>query len=156
MNGKLFAAIAVLVGVLALLLPTDAKAMAYSKGKELGLISLTKVDGVLVEKRTAAAFIGLRQAAIRDGITLKLNSGFRSMEEQQRLYTKYLTQGGATAAKPGYSNHQRGTALDIATGGSFETPTYKWLAANAPSFGFNNNEGRAVREPWHWVYEGSV
>ena len=51
------------------------------------------------------------------------------------------------AAKPGHSNHQAGTALDLL----LDAPeTFDWLQANAKRFGFV----RTVRkEPWHWEYQ---
>ncbi|MFY0527353.1 peptidoglycan-binding protein [Archangium gephyra] len=96
----------------------------------------------------AAAFNRMHAAAKAAGINLHVNSAFRSMEEQRVLYQKYLNGTGNLAAKPGYSNHQGGIALDINVGGT-GTSTYKWLANNASRFGF----ARTVpSEPWHWEY----
>ncbi|PZR03768.1 MAG: hypothetical protein DI536_35485 [Archangium gephyra] len=72
------------------------------------------------------------------------------MAEQQRLYALYKAGKGNLAARPGYSNHQGGTAVDVATGGSYSSKAYKWLARNARQYGFVND----VRgEPWHWTYK---
>ncbi|HEX5751214.1 MAG TPA: peptidoglycan-binding protein [Archangium sp.] len=96
----------------------------------------------------AAAFNRMHAAAQAAGINLHVNSAFRSMEEQRVLYQKYLNGTGNLAARPGYSNHQGGIALDINVGGT-GTSTYKWLANNASRFGF----ARTVpSEPWHWEY----
>jgi hypothetical protein len=45
-----------------------------------------------------------------------VQSAVRSRQEQERLYAAYLA-GGALAARPGTSNHERGLAADLATPG---------------------------------------
>jgi len=96
----------------------------------------------------AAAFNRMHAAAKAAGINLHVNSAFRTMEEQRALYQKYLNGTGNLAAKPGYSNHQGGIAVDINVGGT-GTSTYKWLANNASRFGFVRT---VPSEPWHWEY----
>ena len=57
-------------------------------------------------------------------------------------------------ARPGYSMHERGLAIDFQSNGSFinsrSNPGYIWLAANAGRFGFFN----LPSEPWHWSVTG--
>ena len=128
-------------------------AVAYKSGKPIGQIKLTKVDGKLIEEGAAQAFLAMRAAAAADGVTLTLSSGFRTMEEQERLYAAYKAGTGNYAAKPGYSNHQNGTALDIQVDGSFQSPEYRWLADNAGEFGFENTGKTFPQpEPWHWEW----
>lgn len=126
-------------------------AIAYQNGKPIGQIKLVNVAGRLVEEKMAKAFLAMQKAALADGIHLTLSSGFRTMEQQARLYETYLNGTGNYAARPGYSNHQNGTALDISVRSSFESPEYLWLAENAADFGFENT-GRYFKqpEPWHW------
>lgn len=128
-----------------------AYAVAYSKGRPIGPIKIVKVDGVWMEEKTATAWQAMKAAAARAGIALRATSGFRDMAEQIRLWSLYQARLGNVAARPGYSNHQNGRAIDIAVGGSFTSPTYIWLAENAPRFGFTNDEGKAINEPHHWV-----
>lgn len=45
--------------------------------------------------------------------TVSIGSGYRSYEEQQRLYDAYLRGEGNLAARPGQSNHNHGTAADL-------------------------------------------
>jgi hypothetical protein len=52
-------------------------------------------------------------AAARFGHVVHVNSSFRFRAEQEHLYDLYLHHGGALAAKPGTSPHERGIALDI-------------------------------------------
>jgi len=114
-------------------------------------ITLGKVPGGKeLRSDAAAAYTRMHAAAARAGINLHLNSGFRSMAEQQELYRKYLNGTGNLAAKPGYSNHQGGIATDINVGGT-GTATYKWLAAHAAEYGFKRT---VPSEPWHWEFHG--
>lgn len=67
-----------------------------------------------------------------------------------------------TVAPPGSSNHQlsagRKGAADLRDSGTdpgvtrFGTVRDKWLRANAPRWGYNGDEGKAVGEPWHYRY----
>ncbi|MFL5359050.1 peptidoglycan-binding protein [Archangium sp.] len=96
----------------------------------------------------AAAFNRMYAAARSAGLPLTVNSAFRSMEQQRALYQAYLNGTGNLAARPGYSNHQGGIALDINVG-STSSSTYRWLAAHAKSFGFVRT---VPSEAWHWEF----
>jgi peptidoglycan hydrolase-like protein with peptidoglycan-binding domain len=105
-------------------------------------------NGQTLRTDAANAFNRMRAAARAAGINLNPVSGFRSMEQQRRLYQLYLQGRGNLAARPGYSNHQGGISVDISTGG-YSSSVYRWLANNARRFGFVND----VRgEPWHWTF----
>lgn len=102
---------------------------------------------VEVEIRTARAFLDMRAAAAQDGVELRLESGFRTVEQQRELYRAWRKGHGNKAARPGKSNHQSGRALDIAV--KSVPGALAWLEENAASFGFK----RTVKsEPWHWEY----
>lgn len=127
-------------------------AVAYKNGEPLGQLKLVRVDGKLIAEKTAQAFLAMKEAAKMDGITLILQSGFRTMEEQQRLYEKYQAGTGNLAARPGYSNHQDGSAVDIGVRSSFQSPEYRWLDEHAGDYGFvNTGKNFSQPEPWHWV-----
>lgn len=79
-------------------------------------------------------------AALRDGHSLTVNSGFRSDAEQARLYAQHPDP--KWVAPPGTSLHRYGTELDLGP-----PSAYGWLAANARSFGFIK---RYAWEPWHF------
>lgn len=121
--------------------------VTYKNGSVSGLALLRKIDGVPITLGLAGPFETMRAAAAADGIVLKLNSGFRSYAEQVLLYAKSLLPGEPVAAKPGYSNHQSGLAVDINTGGSTSTSIYRWLEANAGAYGFKRT---VPSEIWHW------
>lgn len=126
-------------------------AIAYVNGQPIGQIKLVTIDGKPVAEAVANAFLVMREAAKSAGINLIIDSGFRTMEEQQALYAAYQAGTGNLAAKPGYSNHQNGTAIDIRVNGSFTSPEYLWLKANAADYGFVNTGATFSQpEPWHW------
>jgi len=126
--------------------------MAFAAGKALGMMKLVKLGSGLLPEEMSKYFVAMQQAAAKDGIQLTLSSGFRTMAEQVALYARYLATGSPLAAKPGYSNHQSGKAVDINVGGNNQTsPEYKWLAANAKRFGFVNTGANFSKvEYWHW------
>jgi zinc D-Ala-D-Ala carboxypeptidase len=117
---------------------------------------------------TAAAWRNMKRSAARDAVQLLLVSGFRSIGHQAQIIRRKLAAGqsieeilGVNAA-PGFSEHHTGRAVDIATPGTrpltaeFEdSAAFRWLEANAASFGFHmpyarDNRFGFVYEPWHW------
>jgi LAS superfamily LD-carboxypeptidase LdcB len=121
--------------------------VGYRNGKPIEL-EVADVDGVSVEVTTARAFIVMRDAAAEAGVYLQAWSGFRSQEKQAALYEAWKAGVGNPAAKPGYSNHQSGRALDINLLG-VPRETYAWLKKNASRYGFRRT---VASEPWHWEY----
>jgi LAS superfamily LD-carboxypeptidase LdcB len=119
-------------------------ATGYVQGKRIQ-IEVVDVGGVAVEVKTAHAFETMAAAATADGIELQLDSGFRTNERQAELYAEYRA-GGVLAAKPGWSNHQSGRALDI---NCWNWTACEWLAAHAKTYGFKRT---VPDEPWHWEY----
>lgn len=110
---------------------------------KLRVVTLGWVD---VELRTARAFLAMREAAARSGVDLWINSGYRTQEQQTLLYRAWREGWGNGAARPGYSKHQSGRALDLDVR---DPATFAWLKRHARRFGFR----RTVRsEPWHWVH----
>jgi len=118
-------------------------AAGYSHGNRTN-ICVVSVDGKLVEYRTAQAFGAMRAAASASGVHISIVSGFRTMDQQRYLYNLYLSGRGNLAARPGYSNHQSGLALDLNTSSS---GVYNWLANNASRYGFRRT---VPSEAWHW------
>lgn len=127
---------------------------AWSNGQYLGQVELVAIvdERLEIEYLAAAsirAYATMVSAAARDGITITLNSGFRSYHEQKYLRDGYDRRlpGFNTAAKPGYSKHQNGTAFDLVVPGGDGNPTYEWLKRHGPAFGFVRTVNK---EPWHW------
>ena len=123
---------------------------AYSRGNRRDISVLT-IDSKMVEVQTAHGFWRMAAAAEREGVNLTIISGFRTMASQQYLYNCYRTKrcnGGNKAARPGYSNHQSGLALDIYRGRG----VVSWLRRNGRRFGFLET---VSGEPWHWEYRSN-
>jgi hypothetical protein len=115
-------------------------------------ITVVTVDGRPVERETANAYFVMAEAAARDGVEIRIVSGFRTMAEQEHLYHCYAScscNDCNLAARPGYSNHQSGHALDLNTGSGAGVLT--WLNAHGADFGF---ERTVPSEPWHWEWWG--
>jgi hypothetical protein len=90
----------------------------------------------------AAAFDRMTAAAGRAGLTLIVNSAFRSDAEQAALFAAHPDP--TWVAPPGQSLHRCATELDLGP----ET-AYGWLAANAGPFGFVR---RYSWEAWHYGF----
>lgn len=125
---------------------------------------------VLLAPDAAAALKRMTAAAARDGVTLQIVSGFRSAAYQTGLLRAKLNRGMSidTALSintpPGYSQHQSGCAVDLATPHSpaadqsfARTAAYAWLNKHAGEYGFHlsypqGNANGIEFEPWHWSY----
>lgn len=93
---------------------------------------------------------------------LPLGQGYRPYEEQSQIYhnpAKVNAKGQKLGAVPGTSNHGWGVAFDWNTTDKngvkgFNSETYKWMLANAPTYNFENPswavEGGSKEEPWHF------
>ena len=135
---------------------------AWSRGRVIGKIDLNPLagprSGFRAKPEVATAYENMKRAFESDnpGATMKINSGFRTYKQQEQSRKRWAKKGKPkNAAKPGFSRHQNGIAIDISTKGSkppkYITKVYEWLRNNAPQHGFV----RTVRsEPWHWVYYG--
>ncbi len=145
---------------------------------------ITYYDGVLIANKsyslpssynpgsltndTNTAFQSLVQGAANDGISIYLSSGFRSYETQEQIYNNYVyNYGQATAdtfsARPGYSEHQTGMAIDVnIIDDSFAgTPEAIWLEEHCTEYGFIIRYPKGKQditgykyEPWHIRYVG--
>jgi hypothetical protein len=115
-------------------------------------------DGGRIRLYTKAsrALDDLLAAAEAAKVTLKINSAYRTLQDQQRVRAKNCTPAGVCnppTAPAGTSNHGFGIAVDFANKNvsklSEGMAEYKWLAANGPTYGFR----RIRSEAWHWEYQ---
>jgi hypothetical protein len=90
----------------------------------------------------AAAFDRMSAAAAGAGLSLIVNSAFRSDAEQAALFAAHPDP--KWVAPPGHSLHRCATELDLGP-----ESAYGWLAANAARFGFLQ---RYSWEAWHYGY----
>ena len=131
---------------------TERADNGYRQGNRFA-IDVVTVDAKPVEVDTANAYIAMQDAARRDGVNIRVVSGFRTNSEQTRLYGCYTNcncNSCNLAARPGYSNHQSGSALDLNTS---ESGVLNWLNRRGASFGFRRT---VPSEAWHWEWSGSA
>ena len=117
------------------------------------------------------AFKEMSSKAKEEKISLIANSSYRDYNSQKEIYDEYADKNGKEyadkyAARPDFSEHQSGLALDIFTPGygmkNFDnSDAFKWLTANSYKYGFilrypdgkENITGYAY-ESWHYRYLG--
>lgn len=136
---------------------------------------LHAVDGVTLRSEAAASFEVMRADADSVGIVIAAVSGYRTVVNQSAIYASYSSRYGAPtadkiAARPGFSEHQTGLAVDIASpGGSYAlspcfdaTQAGSWAAAHAHRHGFiiRYPLGQELAtgfayEPWHLRFVGN-
>ena len=124
----------------------------YKSGNRTGYISeFVMFDGYRIAKEVASYLRPMVDAAAADGIRVKVNSGFRTMKDQERLKAEWTAKGRPKlAATPGYSKHQSGIAVDFDV--HWNRKAYNWLVKNAYRYGFVRT---VIRERWHWEYRGT-
>jgi hypothetical protein len=84
---------------------------------------------------------------------LCLTDSYRSLASQISLASRKP----GLAARPGFSEHGWGLAVDLCDGGDKAgTPEHDWLLAHAPAYGWDNPDwarpGGSRPEAWHWEY----
>lgn len=128
-----------------------------------------------VDDETMQAYELMREEMLREGLDIKIISGYRDYAYQVQVYDSSVEAYGkeeadAMTAVPGYSEHQTGLALDLFTNddtktinNSFDdTREAEWLAKNSYRFGFilryprgKENETGYIFESWHFRYVGA-
>ncbi|MBQ9375849.1 MAG: M15 family metallopeptidase [Ruminococcus sp.] len=145
---------------------------------------ITYVNGVLIANKTyklpstynpggltretKAAFQKMQQGAAKDNVSLWITSGYRSYSYQALLYNSYVSSNGQAAAdrfaaRPGYSEHQTGLAIDVNYASSWfnNTTCAKWIENHCAEYGFilrypRGKESKTgyMYESWHVRYVG--
>jgi len=123
------------------------------------------------EAATAAVKLATAMKAAGKG-SLIIQSAYRSYAEQSVIHDRQVSKfglkaGEALAARPGFSEHQTGWAMDVSARGQGcqirvcfgETKAGLWLAANAYKYGFIIRYPNSATpttgyqyEPWHLRY----
>lgn len=163
---------------------SNPSAPSYNGSHKMEVIDgITYFDGVMIANKTYTlpasynpgvqpvamdAFYDMQAAAAADGISLWILSSFRSYEDQDVIYNRYVAQEGRDAAdtyssRPGHSDHQTGYTFDL---NSLEQdfqydPAGKWLDKNCYKYGFiirypkgKESSTGYIYEPWHVRYIG--
>ena len=149
-------------------LPDDYVPPDLVEATAAGFESRDQVRAIVIDDLAA-----LRAAAEANGTPVVLVSGFRSFSYQQDLFDRRASQVGTEeaalrTARPGHSEHQLGTAIDVLDPGvgdlttAFaDSPAGQWVAAHAHEYGFvisypeGGRDGSCYEyEPWHLRYVG--
>ena len=136
---------------------------------------LTGASGAkLVRAVIADDLAAMRAAWEAEGLTVQVDSGYRSYASQADTFDEWVGRLGHAealmrSARPGHSEHQLGTALDLTSPGwagrfgdwATESAEGAWLAAHAWEYGFvmsYPSGGQAETcfsyEPWHYRWIG--
>lgn len=160
------------------------KTYALRPDYETELVYLDTISGgQFFSKAAYSDLLDLNLALQNSGFSLAINSGYRSYYTQAYLFEYYVSiemANGASraqaeiiansySARPGHSEHQLGTAMDVANEacGNFtaecagNSSLYQWMLENAYNYGFVLSyphdrvaETGYVYEPWHWRWIG--
>lgn len=139
---------------------TGQRATSAPGGKS---IMVGAYKGVVVNMSAMASWKAMVDAAQAVGVDLSTGSGgYRDAAGQLAVrrtncgtsdYAVYQMPSGQChppTARPGTSQHEWGTAVDVNSCPSGGTK-FNWLAANAATYGWKN----LPSESWHWSVDGS-
>ena len=150
----------------------------YYLGEDYVPKNLTKIsnryaisEDKYMEHDAAIAFEDMAKAAQKDGYQIVAVSTYRSYKYQTTLYNNYVSKDGEEkadkySARPGYSEHQTGLAVDVSNNKKSytkfgETEEFNWMQDNCYKYGFilrytEENEFITgyINEPWHYRYVG--
>lgn len=117
--------------------------------------ALVEVDGVLLERATAAAYLAAKSVAAKVGVTLRIAlpaGGYRSYDTQYRMkqgipsYAFWNIDPAmkVSLAAPGQSSHGWGICVDIVISAR------AWAIPNMAAFGFSRPFGN--NDPGHFLF----
>lgn len=142
----------------------SASAAGFTGGSGSRLVSAAMVDDLAA----------LRADSIAAGLAIGITSAYRSYASQVSTFNSWVARLGLTtalqrSARPGHSEHQLGTTLDLTSPGwngrfgnwATETAEGRWLADNAWRYGFVMSYPLGSQdvtcfsyEPWHYRWIG--
>jgi hypothetical protein len=159
-----------------------AEGRGYKLRPEAVAAELVAVDGERLQVEARDAWSTMKSAAARDGLDLRLVSGYRSVSDQREIFVNAisnltdqsitsrqadegLNQVLTTRSIPGYSKHHTGYTMDLSCGNTGltrfgSTECYDWLSANnylnAKRFGFIPSYPKGAEnqgpDPEAWEY----
>lgn len=129
----------------------------------------SEIEDQYLSEEALTAFEEMVEAAKAEGYSILANSAYRSYQDQEEVYQTYYDLYGENyvkkyAARPGYSEHQTGLSLDVASANSNifeESKEFTWMIENAYKYGFvlrfpkgKENITGFQYEAWHYRYVG--
>jgi D-alanyl-D-alanine carboxypeptidase len=148
--------------------------LAYAPG-DLVTVPVAHDNPAVMRSVASAALVAMFAAGAAEGAgQMQVQSSYRSYPTQVAVYNGWVrslgqAQADRQSARPGFSEHQTGLAVDISTvplscslAACFgTTPQGEWLAANAWRFGYllrypadKTQITGYEYEPWHFRYVG--
>jgi D-alanyl-D-alanine carboxypeptidase len=129
---------------------------------------------LLVRQVIVGDLAAMRAAWERAGMTIEIESAYRSYTDQAATFDSWVARIGEAGARvrtarPGHSEHQLGTAIDVISPGwsgrfgdwAVEAAEGAWMAEHAWEYGFvmsypadGINETCYGYEPWHYRWIG--
>lgn len=146
---------------------------AVPEGYTVSLTGFT--EDCSIDERICSALQNMFDDARSDSIYPLAVSAYRTNQEQEKLYQEkldaYISDGYSKkqaitmtegwVAKPGFSEHETGLAIDINAESGDADEVYSWLANNSYKYGFivryptNKSNITGINyEPWHFRYVG--
>ena len=133
--------------------------------------NLITVNNFLINKEAYENFINMKNDILKEGMNIRIISAYRSFSYQDNLYNNYLKKDSKDivdtySARPGYSEHHTGLAIDIDNGKIdfnkfYLTKEFLWMDNNAHKYGFILRYPKDKEyitgysyEPWHYRYVG--
>ena len=135
---------------------------------------LSSYNGFTMSAKIIPSLTAMFTDAATAGSPLTITSSYRSYTNQVATYNNWVAVNGSTAAadtvsaRPGYSEHQTGFAVDLAAGSCalecfLNSSQYTWLAEHAADYGFIQRYPVGLTsitgysdEAWHYRYVGTT
>lgn len=135
---------------------------------------LSSYSGFTMSAKIIPSLTAMFADAAAAGSPLTITSSYRSYSNQVATYNNWVAVNGSTgsadtvSARPGYSEHQTGFAVDLAAGGCalecfLNSTQYTWLAEHAADYGFIQRYSVGLTnitgysdEAWHYRYVGAT
>lgn len=130
-------------------------------------------DGVALRAFVMDDLSRMREQAEAEGAPIAILAGYRSYPTQVGLFDRRVgelgsTEAGSRVARPGHSEHQLGTTIDVTSAGLADvdqswgaSATGQWISSNAHKYGFILSYPADAQEstcydyePWHLRYVG--
>lgn len=113
-----------------------------------------------LNSKAAKDFNDMVKAAKSENVEILVSQGYRPLGSKEKgcsegftqwcAWIKYKSGKGNLAARPGTSNHGKGSAIDVKNCKK-GTPLHNWLVKNASKFNFRP----LASEAWHWDHSSS-
>lgn len=135
---------------------------------------LSSYNGYAMSAKVIPSLTAMFDAAAAAGLPLSITSAYRSYTNQVATYNNWVQVNGSTAAadtvsaRPGYSEHQTGFAVDLSAGGCsldcfLNSGQYTWMQEHAAEYGFIQRYPVGLTsitgysdEAWHYRYVGTT